>query len=132
VFLTGLLAFEKPLHGKGLQPSMKTLLIFFIVLAISPLASAQDLRLQDGRVTQRTLVLTGTHYLFSDGIGGARFEGEGTISKLGECRLRLTNTTPTHSIVAEANPCNQTGVMVLYRFVPDGFIEYKIFDKTSN
>jgi hypothetical protein len=107
-------------------------MILILVLALSSTAFSQDLRLVDGRVTQRTLTVDANgHYIFSDGIGGARFEGDGELVKLGECRIRLINTTPTHSIVTDANPCNQTGTMTLWRFVPDGFIEYKIFDKTK-
>jgi hypothetical protein len=110
---------------------MKTLLIIFIVLAISPAAMAQNVRLQDHKIPQRSLTVDGNHYLFSDGIGGARFEGDGVVTETGECKIRLINTTPTHSIVTDANFCNQTGTMTLWRFVPDGFIEYKIFDKTK-
>jgi hypothetical protein len=109
---------------------MKALLILF-VLALASTVSAQSFRLQDHKIVQRSLTVNGNHYTFSDGIGGARFEGSGTVTKTGECRLRLFNTTPTHSIFAEANPCNQTGTMTLWRFVPDGFIEYRIFDKTK-
>jgi hypothetical protein len=112
---------------------MKPLLLF-IILAISPLASAQIqiLELRDDRAFGRKLlVFADNRYQFFPERGTRPDEGVGTIAHLGECRLRIINTTPTHSISVDANPCNQTGTMTLLRFVPDGFITYTIFDKTK-
>jgi hypothetical protein len=110
---------------------MKTLLLF-IVLAISPLASAQTpiLELRDDTIVGRKLIVfSDNRYQFFSFPGTRPFEGIALFEQITECQVRFATNQATHSISAKVNRCNSTGKATLDDFV--NATTYTITDKTK-
>jgi hypothetical protein len=110
---------------------MKTLLLI-IILAISPLASAQTpiLELRDDRVVGRKLLIfSDHHYQFFSFPGTIPFEGDAVFEQITECQVRFRDKQIGHLINVVANKCNSTGKATLDDFVNG--VSYVLNDKTK-
>ena len=99
-----------------------------VLLLIGKAQSAPVLTLTDNKLHDRHFIYYANgDYRFTDGIGGAVFSGNIKDQAAG-CPVKLNAVTPTHSLEARADQCEQTGIVVINRFVSGAVIPHVLTD----